>query len=102
MNRCKVIETSRIATLCLDQITKFRQSRAVIEPRRELLASRHAHLHRKSEDEFAQIFRTSPAQTFDRLDDFEGPGYERVLVSARLTDGSTVSTFVYAIRPASD
>jgi gamma-glutamylcyclotransferase (GGCT)/AIG2-like uncharacterized protein YtfP len=39
---------------------------------------------------------------WSRLDDFEGPGYERLLVSARLADGSMVSTFVYAIRPAHD
>jgi gamma-glutamylcyclotransferase (GGCT)/AIG2-like uncharacterized protein YtfP len=35
---------------------------------------------------------------WSRLDDFEGPGYERVLVSARLSDGTAVATFVYAIR----
>jgi gamma-glutamylcyclotransferase (GGCT)/AIG2-like uncharacterized protein YtfP len=39
---------------------------------------------------------------WSRLDDFEGPVYGRVLVSAQLADGSTVSTCVYAIRPASD
>lgn len=37
---------------------------------------------------------------WSRLDDFEGPGYERVLVSALLTDGNMVPTFVYAIRQA--
>ncbi len=37
-----------------------------------------------------------------RLDDFEGPGYERVLLSARLAHGTAVSAFVYAIRPAGD
>lgn len=39
---------------------------------------------------------------WSRLDDFEGPGYERVLVSAQLADGRAVATFVYAIKPAGD
>lgn len=39
---------------------------------------------------------------WSRLDDFEGPGYERMLVSAQLADGTAVSTFVYAIRQAHD
>lgn len=34
-----------------------------------------------------------------RLDDFEGPGYERVLVTAHVGDGPKVPAFVYAIRP---
>ncbi len=38
---------------------------------------------------------------WDRLDDFEGPGYERVLVTAHLADGLTVPAFVYTIRPSS-
>lgn len=33
-----------------------------------------------------------------RLDTFEGDGYERVLVTARRPDGSTVDAFVYRLR----
>lgn len=34
-----------------------------------------------------------------RVDAFEGEGYERVTVTARREDGTTVEAFVYAIRP---
>lgn len=33
-----------------------------------------------------------------RLDEFEGPEYERVTVQARLEDGSAVTAQVYALR----
>ena len=32
MDRCEIIERSRIATLCFDQITEFCEGRAIIEP----------------------------------------------------------------------
>jgi len=32
------------------------------------------------------------------LDDFEGEGYERVLVTARLEDGRVVEAWIYALR----
>ena len=35
---------------------------------------------------------------WERLDDFEGEAYERVVVQAMLTDGSRVEAYVYAIR----
>jgi len=33
-----------------------------------------------------------------RLDEFEGEGYERVLVPATLRDGVTVEAYIYALR----
>jgi gamma-glutamylcyclotransferase (GGCT)/AIG2-like uncharacterized protein YtfP len=33
-----------------------------------------------------------------RLDEFEGDGYQRVLSSARLPDGRTVTTYIYVLR----
>jgi gamma-glutamylcyclotransferase (GGCT)/AIG2-like uncharacterized protein YtfP len=38
---------------------------------------------------------------WSRLDRFEGDGYERVRVSARLEDGSLVQAHVYALRQSS-
>ncbi|HET6652488.1 MAG TPA: gamma-glutamylcyclotransferase family protein [Nocardioides sp.] len=38
---------------------------------------------------------------WERLDDFEGDGYERVLTSARLNSGEIATSFVYAVRGAS-
>jgi gamma-glutamylcyclotransferase (GGCT)/AIG2-like uncharacterized protein YtfP len=38
------------------------------------------------------------AKHWARLDDFEGEGYERVLTSATLEDGSAVDAYVYALR----
>lgn len=32
-----------------------------------------------------------------RLDEFEGPGYERVLTKVKLRDGQTVDAFVYRL-----
>ncbi|WBY01302.1 gamma-glutamylcyclotransferase [Ramlibacter tataouinensis] len=42
---------------------------------------------------------SSPALRADwpRLDEFEGPGYQRVLVSAKLDTGSEVQAYVYAL-----
>ena len=37
-------------------------------------------------------------QHWDRLDDFEGEGYERVQVPARLPSGESVEASVYALR----
>lgn len=36
---------------------------------------------------------------WDRIDAFEGEGYERVAIQARREDGSAVEAFVYALRP---
>ncbi|MBD2070053.1 gamma-glutamylcyclotransferase [Leptolyngbya sp. FACHB-671] len=33
-----------------------------------------------------------------RLDQFEGEGYERVLTTAKLKDGTTVDTYIYRLR----
>lgn len=33
------------------------------------------------------------------LDEFEGEGYERVPVTAKLEDGSSVEAWIYALRP---
>lgn len=35
---------------------------------------------------------------WQRLDEFEGDGYDRVAVSARLTDGRTAEAYIYALR----
>ena len=35
---------------------------------------------------------------WDRLDEFEGDGYDRVLTTVRLADGRQVRAFVYALR----
>lgn len=42
---------------------------------------------------------TSPELSahWQRLDDFEGEGYERVLTMARLPNGETVTTYVYVL-----
>lgn len=42
---------------------------------------------------------SSPALQADwpRLDAFEGPGYQRVLVPARLNSGAAVQAYVYAL-----
>jgi gamma-glutamylcyclotransferase (GGCT)/AIG2-like uncharacterized protein YtfP len=37
-------------------------------------------------------------QHWERLDEFEGDGYERVLTSARLRGGATVSAHIYVLR----
>ena len=34
---------------------------------------------------------------WSRLDEFEGPGYERVLTSARRQDGTTVDAYIYQL-----
>ncbi|GAB3596086.1 gamma-glutamylcyclotransferase [Angustibacter peucedani] len=39
------------------------------------------------------------AQHWDRLDAFEGDGYDRVVVRATTDDGSTVAAWVYVLRP---
>jgi len=36
---------------------------------------------------------------WDRLDDFEGDGYERVVTGARLRSGGTVDAHIYVLRP---
>ena len=36
-----------------------------------------------------------------RLDDFEGPGYERILATAQTADGP-VEGYIYAHRPPDD
>ena len=33
-----------------------------------------------------------------RLDEFEGEGYERVLIPAKLKDGTTVDAYIYSLR----
>ncbi|MBK9216902.1 MAG: gamma-glutamylcyclotransferase [Chloracidobacterium sp.] len=44
------------------------------------------------------IFTSADLSThWDRLDEFEGDGYERVLVRATLADGSTVHAHIYII-----
>lgn len=35
---------------------------------------------------------------WERLDEFEGEGYDRVLTKVRLADGQQASAFVYALR----
>lgn len=40
---------------------------------------------------------TDLATHWDRLDEFEGDGYVRLLVPARLTDGTVVQAYVYAL-----
>lgn len=35
-----------------------------------------------------------------RLDDFEGEGYERVLIKAMLSNGSEIDAYVYAVKKA--
>ena len=35
---------------------------------------------------------------WDRLDEFEGEGYERVLTMVRLVDGGSVAAYVYVLR----
>ena len=35
---------------------------------------------------------------WDRLDEFEGEGYDRVLTTVRVADGQQVRAFVYALR----
>lgn len=42
---------------------------------------------------------TQLREHWDRLDAFEGSGYERVITRARLDDGTTVQAHVYALRP---
>jgi len=39
---------------------------------------------------------------WERLDDFEGDGYLRVITSAQLDDGSRVQAHVYCLAPDSD
>jgi len=43
----------------------------------------------------------SLAEHWDRLDEFEGEGYERVLSSARRKDGTTVRAYVYRLSGSS-
>jgi gamma-glutamylcyclotransferase (GGCT)/AIG2-like uncharacterized protein YtfP len=38
---------------------------------------------------------------WERLDDFEGEGYERVLTVATLPDGGAVEAHIYVLRPPS-
>jgi len=55
-------------------------------------------------DEVAGLVFTSdelPAH-WQRLDDFEGDGYIRVITSARLADGSHVKAHVYCLAPQPD
>lgn len=51
-------------------------------------------------DQIAGFVFTSDslAEHWQRLDEFEGPGYERVLTEARLSDGSAVQANVYVAR----
>ena len=42
------------------------------------------------------------AEHWARLDEFEGEGYERVLTTVKLQDGSRVEAHVYALRGGSD
>jgi gamma-glutamylcyclotransferase (GGCT)/AIG2-like uncharacterized protein YtfP len=45
------------------------------------------------------------ADHWDRLDEFEGPGYERVITTAKLKDGTAVDAYTYrlcVIPPAAD
>ena len=39
---------------------------------------------------------------WERLDEFEGPGYDRVRVTAHLADGRTTQAFIYVILPRSE
>lgn len=44
------------------------------------------------------VFRAqSLAEHWARLDEFEGPGYERVVTTAKLKDGRTVEASVYKL-----
>mgnify|MGYP001545166559 FL=1 len=51
-------------------------------------------------DEVRGFVFSSPALPahWARLDEFEGEGYERVLVPATLRDGVTVQAYIYALR----
>jgi gamma-glutamylcyclotransferase (GGCT)/AIG2-like uncharacterized protein YtfP len=40
----------------------------------------------------------SLAEHWAQLDEFEGEGYERVLTTAKLQDGTTVAAYVYRLR----
>jgi len=40
------------------------------------------------------------AEHWQRLDDFEGDGYTRVVTTARLDDGGAVEAVVYVLRSA--
>jgi len=40
----------------------------------------------------------SLAQHWARLDDFEGSGYERVITTAKLKDGTAVDAYIYRLR----
>lgn len=42
----------------------------------------------------------SLAEHWERLDKFEGEGYERVQVQAELENGTKISAFVYAVKKA--
>lgn len=39
----------------------------------------------------------SLAEHWDRLDEFEGEGYERVLTTVKLKDGSAVDAYIYRL-----
>jgi gamma-glutamylcyclotransferase (GGCT)/AIG2-like uncharacterized protein YtfP len=38
------------------------------------------------------------AQHWARLDEFEGPGYERVITTAKLEDSTAVDAYIYKLR----
>jgi gamma-glutamylcyclotransferase (GGCT)/AIG2-like uncharacterized protein YtfP len=40
----------------------------------------------------------SLAQHWTRIDEFEGPGYERVIATAKLKDGTAVDAYIYKLR----
>jgi gamma-glutamylcyclotransferase (GGCT)/AIG2-like uncharacterized protein YtfP len=42
----------------------------------------------------------SLAEHWTRLDEFEGEGYERVLTTVTLGDGTAVDAYIYRLRPA--
>ena len=50
-------------------------------------------------DEVHGLVFSSPqmAAHWSRLDDFEGPGYERVLVTATLASGAAIDAYIYAL-----
>lgn len=55
---------------------------------------------RKQGDEVEGLLFSSEKleEHWSRLDEFEGEGYERVLTTVKLSDGTSVEAFVYALR----
>jgi gamma-glutamylcyclotransferase (GGCT)/AIG2-like uncharacterized protein YtfP len=53
---------------------------------------------RDTEVEGLLFSSASLAQHWTHLDEFEGPGYERVITTAKLKDGTAVDAYIYKLR----